>query len=99
MARCVSETVTATDQSTFLRRRKRRGSAAGLRGGHVVEQPDLALAAPGDREEALGPLHGLLPRLHLEEGEAADELLRLGEGAVGHGELPLFEPDAHALGA
>src|SRR3989442_8859627 len=48
---------------------------------------------------SLQPLDGLIPRLHLPQPEAGDQLLRLREGPVGHGPLASVEPDPHALRA
>jgi hypothetical protein len=38
-------------------------------------------------------------RLHLDDRIAGDQLLRLGEGTIGHGELPSRDPDTGPLRA
>src|SRR6266436_8255848 len=77
-------------------------AASGL-GIHPVEhRPDLRLAFPGgpvppvQLHEAYRLLDRLVPGLHFEDGEAADELLRLGERAVGDAQLSARETDAGA---
>src|SRR5918992_5298956 len=65
-----------------------------IRLGHL---PDLDLRVV-DRA-ALHPLDRLIERLHLQNPEAGDELLRLGEWPVHDGLLSAREPDAHPLGA
>src|SRR5262245_16665220 len=52
-----------------------------------------------DQQEASRQLDGLFLRLHLHDRVAADQLLRLGEGPVGHGHLPAREPQQRALRA
>src|SRR2546427_9275075 len=47
----------------------------------------------------LDPLDGFCFRLHLPQPEAGDQLLRFGEGSVGHGSLPAGELHARALRA
>jgi hypothetical protein len=49
--------------------------------------------------DALRPFDRLLPRLHLDQPVAGDQLLRLGEGSVDHGALSSGELDARALRA
>src|SRR3989304_4843901 len=49
--------------------------------------------------DALGPFDRLFLRLHLNQPETGDELLRLGEGSIDHGALRSREPDACALRA
>ena len=60
---------------------------------------DLAHTLAHYPEEALGQLDRLLLRLHLDDGKAGDQLLRLGEGSVGHGEFPSVDLDTGALRA
>src|SRR5688572_4509586 len=60
---------------------------------------DLRLGAGGGVGRALEPLDGLGERLHLDQPEAGDELLGLGEGPVDHRALVAGEPDARALRA
>src|SRR6266511_3747698 len=55
---------------------------------------DLRAAVEGG---ALEPLDRLRLRFHPPQPEAGDELLRLREGAVGHGPLPSRELDARPL--
>src|SRR2546422_244158 len=59
---------------------------------------DLGLRASGIGA-ALDPFDRFLLRLHLNQPEAGDQLLRLGEGPVDHGPLRSGELDARALGA
>src|SRR5713101_5506998 len=47
----------------------------------------------------LQPFDGLVERLRLPQPEAGDQLLRLGEGAVGHGPLRSRELDPRSLRA
>src|SRR5829696_4199891 len=58
----------------------------------------LGLTA-GLKREPLGPVDGLLHRLHLEDPVAGDDRLGLAEGAVDHGALAAGELDPNALGA
>src|SRR5215211_8236706 len=58
----------------------------------------LGLTA-GLKREPLGPVDGLLHRLHLEDPVAGDDRLGLAEGAVDHGVLAGGELDPNALGA
>src|SRR5262249_258271 len=53
----------------------------------VEDLAQLALAVAGERQELLGDLDRLLLRLHLQQREAGDQLLRFGEWAVGHAVL------------
>src|SRR5947199_804189 len=59
---------------------------------------DLDICASGIGA-ALDPIDRLFLRLHLNQPEAGDQLLRLGEGPVDHGALPSRELDARALRA
>src|SRR5258708_3337757 len=70
-------------------------------GGDLVGFHDLAdLDLTVLEGHARGPLDRLLPRLHLDQPEARDQLLRLGEGPVDHRRLAgPGEPDARALRA
>src|SRR5262249_19019369 len=69
----------------------------------VVQLEELAhldlgvLARAGGIREALRPGERLLARLHLDDGVAGDQLLRLGEGPVGDDARPARVPDAPAL--
>src|SRR6266571_84155 len=68
----------------------------------LEELPDLDLGRPavdGGIGKTSRPLHRLFTRLHLDDGVAGDELLRLGEGPVHHGALATRVFDAPALGA
>src|SRR5713226_9858200 len=58
---------------------------------------NLALAVAGHLHEAPGHLDRLLFRLHLDDRVTNDQLLRLGEWPVGHGELASSESNASAL--
>src|SRR5207247_11362843 len=70
------------------------------RGAEVRRLEDLANLDLGVLERsALEPLDRLFFRPHLPQPEPGDELLRLGEGAVDDGPLPLGELDARALRA
>src|SRR5437588_6230539 len=51
---------------------------------------DFDLGAAAERR-ALQPLDRVLLRLHLPQPEAGNELLRFGEGAIGHGPLAVLE--------
>src|SRR5687768_4566357 len=72
-------------------------------GSEVLELEELpnldlaVLAADGGIGEAPGPFHRFFARLHLDEGVAGDELLRLGEGAVDDRALASGVLDAPAL--
>src|SRR5688572_652667 len=62
---------------------------------HLEERPDLDLTVL--ERGALEPLDRLLLRLHVDEPVAGDQLLGLGEGAVGHRALLPRVGDARAL--
>src|SRR5690348_8119772 len=66
----------------------------------LEELPDLDLGRPavdGGIGIAPRPFHRLFARLHLDDGVAGDELLRLGEGPVDHGAPGSRVLDAPAL--
>src|SRR3990172_4406761 len=58
---------------------------------------DLGLAVAHDLAEPLAPFDRLIQRLHLNHRPAAQELLQLDERPIGHGELPLREPEPRSL--
>src|SRR6516165_593824 len=61
---------------------------------------DLAvLSTDGGIGKSPGPFHRLLPRLHLDDGVARDQLFRLGEGSVDYCALAPGIFDAPALRA
>src|SRR6267143_6054621 len=60
---------------------------------------DLGLRAREGIGAAPHPFDRLLLRLHLNQPEPGDQLLRLGEGPVDDAPLPSGEPDARALRA
>ena len=74
-----------------------------LAGSEIVEleklpELDLCLAVLASRVgHALRPFQRLGTRLHLDRGEAGDELLALGEGPVDHLAPAAGKPDPHAL--
>src|SRR4030081_565828 len=68
-------------------------------GRHIVHQADLALAVARQLEKALRQFDRLCLRFHLNDREAGDQLLGLGEGPVGNGEFSFGEPDARTLRA
>src|SRR4051794_10242348 len=63
-----------------------------------LDRRALALTRTGPGH-ALHPLDRLLLRLHLDDPEAGDQLLGLGERPVSHGGLAVGEPDPRALRA
>src|SRR5687768_8293253 len=63
---------------------------------HLPDGPDLDEAAGAGRQ-LLGPLDGLLLRVALDEIEAAQHFLRLGERAVGHLGVAVLGPHARAV--
>src|SRR5688572_3588951 len=66
----------------------------------VLQLAHLALQVPlvaVDRQEALGVLDRLLLRPCLEQGEAADHFLGLGEGSIGRRKLAVKQPHASAV--
>src|SRR3972149_3047317 len=72
----------------------------GLAWAEILELKDLANLDLALLEgDTLGPGEGFVPRLRLDQPEAGDELLRLGEGTVDDGALRSREPDARALRA
>src|SRR5690606_5043672 len=76
--------------------------AAGSRAGDRVLRPedllDHAGAVPHDLPEPLGQLDRLLAAARLDQREAHDALLGLGERAVGDGDLAAGRGDARAAG-
>src|SRR3954453_11790389 len=80
-----------------------RDRGGGVRGGDLENAPlsvehlaDLALAVAGDLQEAPGQLDRVLLRVRLQQREAGDQLLRLGERAVRYAQLAAREPHARA---
>src|ERR1043165_1221624 len=79
-------------------RRPPPGASPRRRSPRIEDLEHFALAVAGDLHEPFGDGEGLFLRAHLDEGEAVDELLRLGERTVGDGELPGRKTDTSALG-
>lgn len=77
----------------WLRLRRTVGGEAGQRAKlttnvrRAVNLANLGLTVACHGKEALGKLDRLLFRLRLDQREATNNFLRLGEGAVGHGKL------------
>src|SRR5450631_434996 len=90
IAALVSESVTTVDQTTGSPTSQRMDSE------HL---PDRRLALADNAEEPLRPLDRLLLVAHLHQGPTADQLLGLGEGPVGNGEVPVLVGDLGPLRA
>src|SRR3989475_1044511 len=95
MPRTLPRFVTFGHSSSLSFRRSRRRPVA-VR-SHLPDRPYLDEAAVAERD-LLGPLERLFPGITLDDVEAAERLLRLGEGAVGHLTVPGFEADPARLG-
>src|SRR5262249_20037789 len=63
----------------------------------LVQLAKFAFTVGGNLQEALDQLDRVLFRLRLQQRKAADDFLRLGEGAVGHGDLPCRPPHPGTL--
>src|SRR4051812_45914374 len=100
MARCVAEALITPLRGGLLRRQlgqRRRGLDVLGVVGQLVDLPDLDLELVAlDVGGPLRPLHGLVLVARLDDPVAADQLLGLGERAVGHGRLAAGERDARA---
>src|SRR6266481_488379 len=104
IARCISVAVTATDNTTFRPPvQGNRRLPLALRGAvclrRLVYLAKFALTPTDNVEESLGHFDGLCLRVCLEDGEAADYFLGLGERPVGHGHLSARDANARPEGA
>src|SRR5690348_2278525 len=86
-------------QALFLLAKLGRELGAEILGFEDLADLDLGRLALERRGAALHPLDGLVERLDLDDPEARDELLRLGERTVDDRALAVIEADARALRA
>src|ERR1700682_1427912 len=93
---------TLADVSAAASRARRSACCSRIGGGVLagfVYLSKLALTITGYLEEILGHFDGLCLRVCLEDGEAADHFLGLGERPVGHAQLPARDANARAESA
>src|SRR5947207_6028 len=109
IARCVSATVTSGLRRPRLQLLAQLLLAGGLLGREDLRRKVRRLVHLADLDHALhvlahgggaalDPLDRLFPRLHLDEPEAGNQFLRLGERPVGHRPLAPGERDPGTLG-